>query len=757
MIKHYLNVALRSLWKYRTHSLISAICLAVGITFFAVMSMYVSRLGFYRDQPDYERRVFFKKEKGWISVKDWEQLKNIPLIELDSLAVTSYYPSQAEIGIIDHNQHEMPYMVRYKEANGRSFTDFAMKCVSGDIRMLKQDEVVISRDFARKVFGNRDPLGMIVHCTLPKKNEIEYYRIVGVVDGFLPINGNLSKTDIYFPLSTFNDRESLYIESVLKPGIDIHRLNERLGEIQLDPGDENSTLVAYSTMSRYEGDVWIEAMGYLIAALVLISSIVNFLKFVIQMFYNRQRELAIRKCVGSGTLGTFCLLFAECFCMMSVALFLSFCISELSYTFLMYYTPEQAGNFLNLTDIFIISLKVYLVVLAVCMFIILWPVWKLRQTSIIRMVRVGTRRHVFRNVMIGFQMAISLFFLGTTCVIGLITNETRKGTNYLSEEEIEHTIVMDVNSVRLARNITAVLVDIEALPEVTKQTAMMTGVEMKSFLDYPGSGGGLVRVMRGSATYFDFFQIPMEGKVMSDEEGHEQWAYVSRDLQKQMQKDGMEGSIHIENRDYQIAGVYDELYREGEDKRSVGSIFICSEFKSIYYFRIHPHSDVYMAMDKIKAVCRKYVPETLPLDVRLFTDKRHTTDGIQDTFFYGVLIMAFISILVVSLSIYSAISMDTVSRQKEVAIRKINGATPKIIAWMFGRTYIITYLIVFLLVYPLSRAILIIELGGKYMVPYRWDWPLLIFFSIAFLIFVVTAFKIYQIMHINPAAIIKKE
>ena len=72
---------------------------------------------------------------------------------------------------------------------------------------------------------------------------------------------------------------------------------------------------------------------------------------------------------------------------------------------------------------------------------------------------------------------------------------------------------------------------------------MMTGVEMKSFLDYPGSGGGLVRVMRGSATYFDFFQIPMEGKVMSDEEGHEQWAYVSRDLQKQMQKEKKNGII----------------------------------------------------------------------------------------------------------------------------------------------------------------------------------------------------------------------
>lgn len=757
MIIHYLKVALRSLWKYRTHSLISAICLAVGITFFAVMSMYVTRIGFYRDQPDYERRVFIKKEKGWISEKDWEQLENIPLPELDSLAVTSYYSSKAEIGIIDHNQHEMPYMVQYKVVNGRSFTDFAMKCVGGDIRMLKQDEVVISRDFSRRIFGNHDPLGMILHWIPRKNGEIEYYRIVGIVDGFFPINGDLSKADIYFPLSAFNDGQSLYIESVLKPDIDIHRLNERLGKIQLDPGDENSTLVAYSTMSRYEGNVWIEAVGYFIAALVLISSIVNFLKFVIQMFYNRQRELAIRKCVGSGTLGAFCLLFAECFCMMSVALFLSFCISEFSYTFFMYYTPEQVGNFLNLTDIYTASLKVYLVLLAVCMFITLWPVWKLRQTSIIRMVMVGTRRHVFRNVMIGFQMAISLFFLGTTCVIGLFINDERKGINYLSEDEIEHIIVMDVSTVRLARNITAVLADIEALPEVTKKTTTMSGVEMKGIHDYPGPGGGVMRTLSGSATYFDFFNIPMEGEVMSDEEGHEQWAYVSRDLQKQMQKDGIEGSIRIYNRDYQIAGVYDQLYREGEDKRSVGSIFICNKFQGICYFSINPHSDVYMVMEKIKAVCRKYVPETLPLDIRFLTDKRHTSDGIKDTIFYGFLIMAFISILVVSLSIYSAISMDTVSRQKEVAIRKINGATPKIIAWMFGRTYIITYLIVFLLVYPLSRAILIMELGGKSMIPYRWDWPLLIFFSIALLIFMVTAFKIHQIMHINPAAIIKKE
>lgn len=59
------------------------------------------------------------------------------------------------------------------------------------------------------------------------------------------------------------------------------------------------------------------------------------------------------------------------------------------------------------------------------------------------------------------------------------------------------------------------------------------------------------------------------------------------------------------------------------------------------------------------------------------------------------MLLAIVSLLLVILSIYSAISMDTVSRQKEVAIRKINGATPKVIALLFGKTYLIIYVLTF--------------------------------------------------------------
>ena len=47
--------------------------------------------------------------------------------------------------------------------------------------------------------------------------------------------------------------------------------------------------------------------------------------------------------------------------------------------------------------------------------------------------------------------------------------------------------------------------------------------------------------------------------------------------------------------------------------------------------------------------------------------------------------------------------------------------------------------------------------NGYLEIAYQWDWVIGLFFGFAGLLFIVTAQKIYQIMHINPATIIKKE
>ena len=66
---------------------------------------------------------------------------------------------------------------------------------------------------------------------------------------------------------------------------------------------------------------------------------------------------------------------------------------------------------------------VYLGVLVVCLVIILFPVYKLRKTSVVRPVLRKRNKHLFRYTMIGIQLAISIFFVGGVWTISLFFND----------------------------------------------------------------------------------------------------------------------------------------------------------------------------------------------------------------------------------------------------------------------------------------------------------------------------------------------
>lgn len=71
---------------------------------------------------------------------------------------------------------------------------------------------------------------------------------------------------------------------------------------------------------------------------------------------------------------------------------------------------------------------------------------------------------------------------------------------------------------------------------------------------------------------------------------------------------------------------------------------------------------------------------------------------------------------------------------------------------------LIIYLSVFVIIYPLVRLVLIsITQKSNLQSIYSWSWGVLLFFTMALLIFLVTAYKIYKVMHLNPASVLKKE
>ena len=757
MIKHYLKVALRNLMNFKVHSLISAICLAIGITCFSMMNYFIDAITGkveLSDNNKYSIRLSGASSQTaadiYLFKEDFDYLKELPIAGIDTLVASSSYSNGKEITAIDKKQRELPFLVSFQNVSSNYFTYNSLQLKYGNQEITAPDEVIVSRSFARKAFGEENPIGQVIRQETEAANpsDLMVYKIVNVA--LTEEKDFHGKTiDCYFPLSA-KSRTPLCIRSRLTGQTTTESLNKQLKGLTWKHGDQDIYL--YASLESEQNSSVQRTISILlarfIASLILLSGLINFLKFIIQMFYNRQRELVLRKCIGSDIKGLFALLFAEIFWMLSVAFLLSLAVTEITLSLVYtYIRPEDMISF-SLVDLYGSQLGLYLALLLICMLAILYPIYRLRRLSVLHSVVQRQKRHVFRNFMIALQLAISILFTGGVFGITLLFNEMFEGMyRPLSTEEENRVISISVNTICMQKNMDAILSDIQSLSEITDRTSAFNtfDADVYTYMTYMKDGKP-----RGNV------KIPFSGKLVDkDAQG---FVYISEQFKEQLQRDSIAGSVTLDGKEYRIAGTYRALNREDTQSSSVGSVFLVNPQAYTYYFKTL-HSDITpVALEKITEICRRYVPETLPLNIRNTGDSKQSVMGTVALLQTASLLLAIVSILLLILSIYSGISMDVINRQKEVAIRKINGATPRVIALLFGKIYLIIYLSVFVIIYPLVRLVLIsITQKSNLQSIYSWSWGVLLFFTMALLIFLVTAYKIYKVMHLNPASVLKKE
>ena len=758
MILHYLKVALRNLLKYKTHSFISALCLAVGIVCYTLVCFFMQEWTKLENLPDSERRIRItvsQKQSPFFRTHEIKRLEEQSISGLECLTIQSFNNS-TEIEVIDNEQRNLPFLIGYRGVNSNFFSYNNRKLLHGSRLPEAPDEVVLSNKFASKAYGTANPIGTTIRLANPQSiagNTIQSFKVVNVVED----NGLQDpKVDCYFSYEV-TPNDALSVEAYLSPKATMEMLNKSLQSITWQRNEDTVHPYAAFSMRQDKELTMVQFLILFIASLILVSGLINFLKFIIQMFYNRQREVALRKCMGSEIKGLFLLLFTEVFWMMSTAFLLSLVLTELMINLAEIYIPSHDMPDLPLSSIYVVQFHIYIALLMICMLVIWFPIRRLRQVSIISQINNNRSRHIFRSIMMWLQLGIAIFFVGSTLGVNMVWHETfSRAYSPLTSEEEENIISLKVNTQRMWQNLNPILSDIRALPEcietLTMTDDLRSGSHFMRTYKKADQSEVWIAIAEGSPSYFKFLNIPLQGKEVSEEA--EGTVYVSEDFRLQLDKDSVQDRVEIEGRSYRIIGTFEALYKEIRGGNTIGSAFFPGNRFRCFYFKLAPNAK---SVHRITDICRKYVPTTLPLEVRSLADNKHTMMGSMYMTQVAMTILAVVSILLVVLSIYSAISMDTVSRQKEIAIRKINGATPRIIAGIFGKAYLVIFLLAFAVAYPLVRLMLLSIDADTVKCIQGWDWGILLFFSVAFMIFLTTAYKIYRIMHINPTEIIKNE
>lgn len=116
-----------------------------------------------------------------------------------------------------------------------------------------------------------------------------------------------------------------------------------------------------------------------------------------------------------------------------------------------------------------------------------------------------------------------------------------------------------------------------------------------------------------------------------------------------------------------------------------------------------------------------------------------------------------VSLAITLLGVYSAITLDTERRRREVALRKVHGARFKNILWLFGRRYFYLLVIPAALAFPLVGLILsILKKSYSVFIDLGFLFWAGIFFGIALLVVLTVLWRILQVAHTCPANEIAK-
>ena len=114
--------------------------------------------------------------------------------------------------------------------------------------------------------------------------------------------------------------------------------------------------------------------------LIFIIGFVNFMKFMVQMFYTRQREIALRKCMGSDSKGLYALLASEVVLVLLLSFLVSCIVSELSLSYVKYMNLDF-NMYVDFRLLFMLQLKATVIALAVGLVAVLFPVLRLRRVE----------------------------------------------------------------------------------------------------------------------------------------------------------------------------------------------------------------------------------------------------------------------------------------------------------------------------------------------------------------------------------------
>ncbi|HEX8332208.1 MAG TPA: ABC transporter permease [Segetibacter sp.] len=355
MIKNYIKIAFRNLWRNKVFSLINIMGLAVGMTACFLIFLYVtferSYDSFHTKAPNIYRLVTDVKtpsETIHAGITSWPMAPNI---KADFPEVESFTRVQSTSMLVTKDDKKFQEE-RVMWADSTFFKTFDFKLSKGNMETVLKDPftVVLTKSAAKKYFGDADPLGQTLKL-------YDYYpaTVTGLMND-IPENSHI-KADIVVSMSSLTQKISPTQDEqwtnfdattylLLKPGADPSSLESKLPAfLEKHTGkDMDASKMSFTLFLEPLKDVYMNAdrddaiengnrnnvfIFSIIAAFILFIACINFVNLTTARSTERAKEVGIRKVVGAERTQLMRQFIGESLILSLIAMLIAICLSVL--------------------------------------------------------------------------------------------------------------------------------------------------------------------------------------------------------------------------------------------------------------------------------------------------------------------------------------------------------------------------------------------------------------------------------------------
>ena len=794
MLLHNLKVALRNILKYKVQTLGSILSLAIGMVTLATVHSFLQnfRMASINHEPYYDRVYNLRFDSIQKRQSDNSIRINGDIVRAVKanggprcIEQGPYAPNGmltggwAEFTLNGKTRRKMPLDAVPLDRHYPNFVGIRSAITGEKIKVLGPHDAIINEKQAKQIFGDKNPVGASIH--LSKSYGNYQLRLVDVYQDLSLTELDMSSSALFYSPCELEDMDSDQFNAVafyvvLKEGCTPQQLKAEVNSRLKPLGLKVKTEKLKDRLSEEYSTVAIAcSITYLIGSLILLAAIIGFLRMQTQLFWMRRREISLRITNGATRLQLFSMFATEVVMIVLVAYLVAVLMGAWICDYLA--KPQFAeitSELGTISHLYLYSLVIGLVVMMLCLAIIWIVLSRICKHS--QALESGMRRshnHWFRNTMLGVQVMISMFFLGVTfcllCWVGKMAD-----FNHIPDDECAYkqSLYLQTNA---AENVQRLRDKLIHLPQVErwipyswgfwKVNELAENEEFSKavwkddlFVSYSNVTNYRIQ-MTSDTSYLDFFKIKVNWKPKAN---RKKCILVNEELYKLMRQYHVAPNdiLTVDEMDsYQIAGTFQSVPYEGSMKTDIYSFIVIDPkeaYGATHYILVAKpgeYKEMQVAVDRTIQKLEPAVVKPMSSNLRYYMAREMFALEILQNIAW---ILAIVSLAICLISIFSTVMLDTQTRKKEVAIRKVNGALTRDITKLFGRTYLVITLIamVFAVVAMLLFHIVLSKMFD--MVEINPVFPIILSIVIGFIAAII-ACQVRKIMKVDPSEILAKE